>query len=234
MLERHGVGTWDTGKRRKWRKGAWSILMHCLESRACDAEAIREPYEDMISRVSSFGRYLSLGLDGIELIAYSKSICKNEKDGNHDVRAFDEEAFAENPRFDLKQLPVVEKLFENPKFLKFAKSVCPKEKQILDWRDTGFGTICVVGPMGQDLDVESTWGKALYITTVVLCAVPGSFPVQLHPFRARTNCSTPLGCTILFGCHSFSSPTVAATGQKCACVPKNLLFEVRSISLPYW
>jgi len=55
-------------------------------------EAIREPYEDMISRVSSFGRYL----------------------------------------FDLKQLPVVEKLFENPKFLKFAKSVCPKEKQILD------------------------------------------------------------------------------------------------------
>jgi len=86
----------------------------------------------MISRVSSFGRYLSLGLDGIELIAYSNSICKNEKDGNHDVRAFDEEAFAENPRFDLKQLPVVEKLFENPKFLKFAKSVCPKEKQILD------------------------------------------------------------------------------------------------------
>lgn len=100
--------------------------------RACDAEAIREPYEDMISRVSSFGRYLSLGLDGIKLIAYSNSICKNEKDGNHDVRAIDEEAFAENPRFDLKQLPVVEKLFENPKFLKFAKSVCPKEKQILD------------------------------------------------------------------------------------------------------
>lgn len=60
--------------------------------RACDAEAIREPYEDMISRVSSFGRYLSLGLDGIELIAYSHGICKNEKDGNHDVRAFDTEA----------------------------------------------------------------------------------------------------------------------------------------------
>eukprot|EP00435_Cladocopium_sp_Y103_P070685 s33_g35.t2 len=55
-------------------------------------EAIREPYEDMISRVSSFGRYL----------------------------------------FDLKELPVVEKLFENPKFLHFAKSVCPKEKQVLD------------------------------------------------------------------------------------------------------
>lgn len=69
---------------------------------------------------------------------------------------------------------------------------------------------------------------------MVLCAVPGSFPVQLHPFRARTNCSTPLGCTILLGCHSFSSPTVAATGQKCACVPNDLLFEVRSISLPYY
>lgn len=55
-------------------------------------EAIREPYEDMISRVSSFGRYL----------------------------------------FDLKELPVVEKLFENPKFLHFAKSVCPKDKQVLD------------------------------------------------------------------------------------------------------
>ena len=78
-----------------------------------------------------------------------------------------------------------------------------------------------------------TSGKALYITTVVLCAAPGSFPVQLHPFRARTNCSTPLGCTVLLGCHSFSSPTVAATGQKCACVPKKMLFEVRSISLPY-
>ena len=35
-------------------------------------------------------------------------------------------------RFDLKELPVVEKLFENPKFLNFAKSVCPKDKQILD------------------------------------------------------------------------------------------------------
>lgn len=35
-------------------------------------------------------------------------------------------------RFDLKELPVVEKLFENPKFLHFAKSVCPKDKQVLD------------------------------------------------------------------------------------------------------
>ena len=36
-------------------------------------------------------------------------------------------------RFNLKELPVVEKLFENEKFLHFAKSVCPKEKQVLDW-----------------------------------------------------------------------------------------------------
>ncbi|CAK9088781.1 unnamed protein product [Durusdinium trenchii] len=55
-------------------------------------EAIREPYEDMISRVSSFGRYL----------------------------------------FNLQDLPVVEKLFEDEKFQHFAKSVCPKEKQVLD------------------------------------------------------------------------------------------------------
>ena len=46
--------------------------------RACDAEAIREPYEDMISRVSSFGRYLSLGLEGIESIAYSNDLQKQK------------------------------------------------------------------------------------------------------------------------------------------------------------
>lgn len=56
------------------------------------AEAIREPYEDMISRVSSFGRYI----------------------------------------FDLGELPVVQELFANKKFLSFAKSVCPTEKQLLE------------------------------------------------------------------------------------------------------
>ena len=35
-------------------------------------------------------------------------------------------------RFDLKELPVVEKLFENPKCLHFAKSVGPKDKHVLD------------------------------------------------------------------------------------------------------
>ena len=40
-------------------------------------------------------------------------------------------------RFNLNELPVVEKLFENPKFLQFAKSVCPKEKQILDGSSSG-------------------------------------------------------------------------------------------------
>ena len=184
------AATNDAGKTWGWNLGHWEeekVEKRCLKHpyalfRACHAEAIREPYEDMISRVSSFGRYLSLGLDGIELIAYSNSIGKNEKDGNHDVRAFDEEAFAENPRFDLKQLPVVEKLFENPKFLKFAKSVCPKEKQILDWRDTGFGTICVVGLMvGQDLDVDVRQGTVHHNCgtlrcTRILSSSTSSFP----------------------------------------------------------
>lgn len=55
-------------------------------------DAVREPYEQMVSRVSSFARYM----------------------------------------FNVKEYPVVDKLFSSDKFQEAAKSVCPADKQYLD------------------------------------------------------------------------------------------------------
>lgn len=204
--------------------------------RACDAEAIREPYEDMISRVSSFGRYLSLGLDGIEFIAYSNSICKNEKDGNHDVRAFDEEAKL-SPKIlgSTSNSCLWWRSFSKiPSFWSLPRACAPKRSKF--WTE---GT--------RDLERFVWWARwvrtwMLNPRQARLCtSQPWYSALCQDPFQFNFILSVPgqtvalhLDAPYFFGATRFQVPQWLPLGRNALVFQKSLLFEVRSISLPCW